>query len=185
MGWSSLLGERTGFSVLLARRARMGWFSLLGARSLRVSGSPEDRVITGGSRRPARRASSLRSAPLGIRARIVGCSSTSMSSSGSPAGRCATVVWASVSVGLRGRALAAAVKSDCLFATRPMVGSYGPFADLVAEVVGQWPGRRVAHAVRATLMADVALKNTTISTEEGILTDLVLTLAASRPRKAA
>jgi len=86
---------------------------------------------------------------------------------------------------LRGRALAAAIKSDCLFATRPMVGSYGPFADLVAEVVGQWPGRRVAHAVRATLMADVALKNTTISTEEGILTDLVLTLAASRPRKAA
>lgn len=86
---------------------------------------------------------------------------------------------------LRGRALAAAVKSDCLFATRPMVGSYGPFADLVAEVVGQWPGRRLSLAVRATLMADVALKSTTISDEEGILTDLMLTLAASRPRKAA
>lgn len=85
---------------------------------------------------------------------------------------------------LRGRALASAVRQLC-FDTRPMVGSYGPFAELVSEVVGQWPARRLGLAVRLTLAADVSLKSTTISTEEGILTDLMLSLAASRPRKAA
>jgi DNA polymerase-3 subunit delta len=85
---------------------------------------------------------------------------------------------------LRGRPLINAVK-QCCFDTRPLVGSYGPFADLIGGVVAEWPMRRVAVAVRAALAADVALKSTTISTEEGILTDLVLTLAASRIRKAA
>lgn len=85
---------------------------------------------------------------------------------------------------LRGTGLANAVRQFC-FDTRPRVGSYGPFAALVSEVVGQWPARRVAHAVRLTLGADVSLKSTTISSEEGILTDLTLALAASRPRKAA
>ncbi len=86
--------------------------------------------------------------------------------------------------GLRGNALTSAVRQLC-FDTRPMVGSYGPFAEIVSEVVGQWPARRIALAVRLTLAADVSLKSTTISTEEGIVTDLMLTLAASRPRKAA
>ena len=85
---------------------------------------------------------------------------------------------------IRDRQLINAVR-QCCYDTRPMVGSYGPFADLIGEVVGAWPLRRVAAAVRATLAADVALKNTTISTEEGILTDLMLTLAASQNRKAA
>ena len=71
------------------------------------------------------------------------------------------------------------------FEMRPLVGSYGPFTDLVANVVDRWTLPRLDAAVQAALTADLALKNTTISTEDGILTDLVLTLAASRARKVA
>jgi DNA polymerase-3 subunit delta len=85
---------------------------------------------------------------------------------------------------IRGRPLADAVKT-LLFAERPMVGSYTPFATLVGEVVGRWSPERVARAVQATLAADVALKSTTISGDEGILTDLTLALAATRKAKAA
>ena len=85
---------------------------------------------------------------------------------------------------IKGPALAQAVKSLC-FECRPMVGSYDPFARLIGEVVGRWSLPRIDRAVRATLAADVALKSTTISGEEAILTDLVLSLAASRSRKAA
>jgi DNA polymerase-3 subunit delta len=85
---------------------------------------------------------------------------------------------------IKGPALAQAVKSLC-FECRPMVGSYDPFARLIGEVVGRWSLARIDRAVRATLAADVALKSTTISGEEAILTDLVLALAASRSRKAA
>ena len=66
-----------------------------------------------------------------------------------------------------------------------MVGSYGPFAALVGEVVGRWSEARIAAAVQATLAADVALKSTTISGDEGILTDLTLALASTRKSKAA
>lgn len=85
---------------------------------------------------------------------------------------------------IRGGALATRVKSLC-FETRPMVGSYDPFARLAGDVVGRWSLPRLDAAVRATLAADVSLKSTTISGEEAILTDLVLALAASRSRKAA
>lgn len=84
----------------------------------------------------------------------------------------------------KGRALAAAVKQFC-FDNRPVVGHYLSFSALVGEVVGRWSQPRLGKAVRAVLAADVALKNTTISDEEGILTDLMLALAASRSRKAA
>ncbi len=86
---------------------------------------------------------------------------------------------------IRGRALATAVTRELLYPTRPLVGNYQGFASLVAEVVAEWPLARTAAAVRAALAADVALKSTTISDEEGILTDLALTLAASKTRKAA
>ncbi|HEX3926922.1 MAG TPA: DNA polymerase III subunit delta [Gemmatimonadales bacterium] len=85
---------------------------------------------------------------------------------------------------LRDRALAEAVKRLC-FTARPGVGSYDPAARLIAEVAGRWPIARTRAAIAATLAADVALKNTTISDEAGIVTDLVLTLAASRIQKAA
>lgn len=86
---------------------------------------------------------------------------------------------------IRGRALAQALLRECLYPSRPLVGNYQGFADLVSEVVAAWPLARITDAVRATLAADVALKSTTISDEEGILTDLVLTLAATKTRKAA
>ena len=68
---------------------------------------------------------------------------------------------------------------------RPMVGNYSTFTKVVADVVPAWSLPRIAAAIHATLAADIALKSTTISSEEGILTDLVLTLAASRKKKAA
>ncbi|MEO5826603.1 MAG: DNA polymerase III subunit delta [Gemmatimonadales bacterium] len=85
---------------------------------------------------------------------------------------------------LRGRPLADAVKKLC-FERRPAVGSYDPFARLISEIVGRWPDTRVGKAIAATLLADIALKNTTVSDNGGIVTDLVLTLAATRQKKAA
>jgi hypothetical protein len=65
------------------------------------------------------------------------------------------------------------------------IGSWGPFAALVADVVVEWPMSRLRPATAALLEADMALKNTTVSDDEGVLTDLVLTLATQRVRKAA
>jgi DNA polymerase-3 subunit delta len=85
----------------------------------------------------------------------------------------------------RGPELARMVKSDLLFKVRPRVGNYDAFAALVGEVVGRWSPARLSAAVASLLAADVALKNTTISDEGGIMTDLVLTLATSKAKKAA
>ena len=85
---------------------------------------------------------------------------------------------------IRDRALAEAVKRLCL-ERRPGVGSYDPFTRLVADVVGRWSLARTEAAVASTLAADVSLKSTTISDDTGVLTDLILTLAASRAKKAA
>lgn len=85
---------------------------------------------------------------------------------------------------LRGEALARTV-TDLCFRVRPAVGSYGPAAHLVAEVAAHWPARRIRGAIAAALAADMALKNTGVSDETGIVTDLVLALAASRLERAA
>ncbi|MEO5799172.1 MAG: DNA polymerase III subunit delta [Gemmatimonadales bacterium] len=85
---------------------------------------------------------------------------------------------------IRDRALAEAVKRLC-FERRPGVGSYDPFTRLVAEVVGRWSLPRLEAAVASALTADASLKSTTISDEVGVLTDLILTLAATRAKKAA
>lgn len=95
--------------------------------------------------------------------------------------------WARATAGarkIRDRPLAEAAKRLC-FERRPAVGSYEPFTRLVAEVVGRWSLPRLERAVASTLAADASLKNTTISDESGVLTDLILTLAASRAKKAA
>lgn len=86
---------------------------------------------------------------------------------------------------LRGGLLATRVKNDLLFKIRAGVGSYDPFARLVSEVVSRWSPARLETATAAVLQADIALKGNTISGEGGLVTDLVLTLAASRARKAA
>jgi DNA polymerase-3 subunit delta len=86
---------------------------------------------------------------------------------------------------IRDAALARVVKSDLLFKVRPGVGSYDPFVRVVGEVVGRWSQPRLTTAIAAVLQADMALKQTTISGEGGIVTDLILTLATSRARRAA
>jgi DNA polymerase-3 subunit delta len=53
-----------------------------------------------------------------------------------------------------------------------------------AQVLGKWPAARIAGALKASLMADQALKSTTISDERGVLTDLILRLGL-RPAEAA
>jgi hypothetical protein len=44
------------------------------------------------------------------------------------------------------------------------------------SVVMRWPAARLRLALKAALEADQALKNTTVSDERGVLTDLVLRL---------
>ncbi len=53
-----------------------------------------------------------------------------------------------------------------------------------ARWAAAWPSGRVRHALRAARDADRALKNTTISDERGILTDLVLRLTVARAEAA-
>jgi DNA polymerase-3 subunit delta len=86
---------------------------------------------------------------------------------------------------VRDAALTARIKNDLLFKARPNVGSYDLVAKLFAQVVGRWPLLRLREGIAAALDADIALKNTTISDEGGILTDLVLTLGASRAKQVA
>ena len=49
-----------------------------------------------------------------------------------------------------------------------------------ARWAAAWPAARIRNALRAARDADQALKNTTVSDERGILTDLVLRLAVER-----
>ncbi|HEX9166485.1 MAG TPA: DNA polymerase III subunit delta [Gemmatimonadales bacterium] len=85
--------------------------------------------------------------------------------------------------GTRGRALASA-GFDLLKRTRASVGPWGDTVSRWTSCAAAWPGPRVRAAVRAALVADQALKSTTISDERGILTDLVLTLAFARQEAA-
>jgi hypothetical protein len=85
--------------------------------------------------------------------------------------------------GTRGRALASA-GFDLLKRTRASVGPWGDTVSRWTSCAAAWPEPRIRAAVRAALVADQALKSTTISDERGILTDLVLTLAFARQEAA-
>src|SRR6478736_3362839 len=61
------------------------------------------------------------------------------------------------------------------------VGNWGTFVDLMVEVAGDWSAGKIRRALVALLEADQALKETRISTEEGVLTDLILQIAARMP----
>jgi DNA polymerase III subunit delta len=80
--------------------------------------------------------------------------------------------------GLRGRALDDAV-FKALLRNRPggLLG-YKEEIGRWTRVVAGWPAPRIRAALRATLEADQALKNTTISDERGVLTDLILRLGS-------
>jgi DNA polymerase-3 subunit delta len=86
---------------------------------------------------------------------------------------------------IRDAALASRIRTELLFRARPNIGNYDPVSKLFAQVVGRWPVPRLRAAIAALLDADLALKNTTISDDGGILTDLVLTLGESRVKRVA
>jgi DNA polymerase-3 subunit delta len=78
--------------------------------------------------------------------------------------------------GLRGRGLEDAVFKALLRSRPSGLFGYKEEASRWAQVVGRWPASRSSGALRAALEADQALKNTSISDERGVLTDLVLRL---------
>lgn len=86
---------------------------------------------------------------------------------------------------LRGGALNKATW-DTLKANRGgRIGNWGPFVDLAVNVAADWPQGRIRRALAALLAADQALKETRISTDEGVLTDLILQIAARMPAEGA
>ena len=86
---------------------------------------------------------------------------------------------------LRGGALSKATW-DTLKANRGgRIGNWGPFVDLAVNVASDWPQGRIRRALAALLAADQALKETRLSTEEGVLTDLILQIAARMPAEGA
>jgi DNA polymerase-3 subunit delta len=76
--------------------------------------------------------------------------------------------------GLRGRALEEGI-FKALIRNRPagLLG-YKDEAARWSRVLSRWPAGRVARALKACLVADQALKSTTISDERGVVTDLIL-----------
>jgi DNA polymerase-3 subunit delta len=78
--------------------------------------------------------------------------------------------------GVRGRALQSTAW-EVLKRARPGNVNWGESAALWTRAAPLWSDVHLRRALRAARDADQALKNTTISTEVGILTDLVLGLA--------
>lgn len=76
--------------------------------------------------------------------------------------------------GLRARSLEAAVLMSLLSARPFGLLGYKEEASRWSRWAPQWPGRRIRAALRGARDTDQALKNTTISDERGLLTDLVL-----------
>ena len=75
---------------------------------------------------------------------------------------------------------------DTLSANRPgRIGKWGDFVNVMTSVVGDWPQGRIRRGLAALLAADQALKETRISTDEGVLMDLVLQIGARMPAEAA
>lgn len=76
--------------------------------------------------------------------------------------------------GMRGRALEAAVLKS-LLTVRPFgLLSYKEEANRWSRWTPSWPSRRIRAALRTARDIDQALKNTTVSGERGLMTDLVL-----------
>ncbi|MBW8771671.1 MAG: DNA polymerase III subunit delta, partial [Gemmatimonadetes bacterium] len=75
---------------------------------------------------------------------------------------------------------------DTMQKNRPgRIGDWKGFANLLVQVAEEWPQGRIRRALAALLAADQALKETRVSTEEGVLTDLVLQIAARMPAEGA
>ncbi|HET7041014.1 MAG TPA: DNA polymerase III subunit delta [Gemmatimonadales bacterium] len=65
------------------------------------------------------------------------------------------------------------------------LGNWGEFVNLAVEVAADWPQGRIRRGLAALLAADQALKETRLSTDKGILTDLLLQIAARMPAEGA
>jgi DNA polymerase III subunit delta len=76
--------------------------------------------------------------------------------------------------GMRGRGLEAAVLKSLLSARPFGLLGYKEEASRWGSWAPRWPRRRIRAALRAARDTDIALKNTTISDAQGLLTDLVL-----------
>jgi DNA polymerase-3 subunit delta len=82
--------------------------------------------------------------------------------------------------GDRGARLASSLFQS-LTQTRPFgIGEWKQETERWARLAPAWPPARIQASLRAALAADQALKETRISDERGVLTDLVLALAGSR-----
>jgi DNA polymerase III delta subunit len=81
--------------------------------------------------------------------------------------------------GMRGEALEDAVLKT-LFKHRPAGLSYKDEASRWSRSAPRWSPARLKAALRAALETDQALKNTTVSDERGLLTELVMRLGISR-----
>ena len=78
--------------------------------------------------------------------------------------------------GARGRSLEEGIYQALITHRAGGLMSYREEASRWSRVVGRWPRARVRNALKMALEADQALKSTTISSERGVLTDLVLRL---------
>lgn len=76
--------------------------------------------------------------------------------------------------GIRGRSLEAAVLKSLLSARPFGLLGYKEEASRWSSWAPRWPSQRIRAALRAARDTDVALKDTTVSDERGLLTDLVL-----------
>jgi DNA polymerase-3 subunit delta len=76
--------------------------------------------------------------------------------------------------GMRGRSLEGAVFKSLLSARPFGLLGYKEEASRWSNWAPRWPRRRIREALRTARDTDVALKNTTISDAQGLLTDLVL-----------
>jgi DNA polymerase-3 subunit delta len=87
--------------------------------------------------------------------------------------------------GLRDRALQQKILG-ALFSIRPFgLGDWKVESEKWAKWVPGWPSPRIGAALRAALKADQALKNTRVSDERGLITDLVLQVTEHRWGEAA
>jgi DNA polymerase III delta subunit len=87
--------------------------------------------------------------------------------------------------GGRGRSLEDSIFRSLLKNRPANLLSYKEEAAHWARLCSRWPAERIRLALRTALEADQALKNTTISDERGVLTDLVLRIGVRSAEEAA
>jgi DNA polymerase-3 subunit delta len=94
------------------------------------------------------------------------------------------IVRAAYERGQRGKALSDAAFA-ALTAGRPAgLGSWGAEASHWARWSAQWPASRIRIALDATLLADRSIKNTGLSSDQAILSDMIMRIAHGAPTPA-